>query len=723
MGDGDPHQGGTIIEDPFAAPSCTHPAGGSGSTDRRYFINRELSWLAFHRRVLEEAQDATHPVLERVKFLAICGSNLDEFFMVRVSGIRRQMSEGAQELPPDGMSPAEEMAAIRSEVEPLVRAHAQCWSEELLPALRQSGIYIHRYRDLVPAERAQLCDYFDRIIMPALTPMAFDAARPFPFISSMSLNLGIIVRDQKGMEHGARLKVPVGLFPRFVRVPIASGGGQGKQEYHFVLLEDLIAENLGRLFPGMQVAASYPFRVTRNAEIEVVVDEASDLLTAIEMGVSTRRVGHPVRLETGGPVPGSMRDIFEKKLDLSPNDIYETDGPLALADLRELQDIDRPDLKDRPFIPAVPPVLENEVTAFSRLEKQDAMLYHPYDSMAPLVRLLREAARCPEVLAIKITLYRIDRDSPIIDTLLEARRNGKQVTAVVELKAKFDEKNNITYARNLERHGVHVVYGHEKLKIHAKLCLIVRRKGDRIVRYVHLSSGNYNTVTSRIYGDIGYITSDPDIGADATELFNALTGYAEQQTYRKLLVAPTTLKSGILERIEREILHQGEHGNGYIAMKLNGLLDPEIITALYRASEAGVAIALNVRGLCALRPGIPGVSENISVISIVGRFLEHARIYYFRNGGDEEILLGSSDLMPRNLKRRVEILFPVPNPAIRKELVKILNIHLGDTVKARRLLSDGTYERVTPKDGEPGIDSQQWLIEHRGEWHHGDGRA
>ncbi|MDK2974326.1 MAG: polyphosphate kinase [Methanofollis sp.] len=675
------------------------------------YINRELSWLSFNRRVLEEAADASHPLLERVKFLAICGSNLDEFFMARVSGLLRQAEEGALEMPPDGMTPAEQLAAIRTAVCGLYPAYARCWENELLPALRAAGVVIRRTADLEPSEKAALRQEFEESILPTLTPMAFDAARPFPFISSLALSLAVVVRDGEGSPCFARVKVPVSLFHRFY--PLRCGG----REYSCVFLEDLVAANLDLLFPGMEIDGAWPFRVTRDAEIEVQIEEGSDLLTAVEEGVAHRRTAEPVRLEVAAEMPSEIVDLLARHTNLRPEEVYVSPAPLALSDLWCLHGIDRPDLRDAPFLPAVPAVLDPPESAADRLRRQDLLLYHPYDSFVSVVRFLSWAARDPSVLAIKITLYRIGPDSPVLDALLTARENGKQVTVLVELKAKFDETENISWARTLERAGVHVVLGHPALKVHAKLCLIVMRHGDGILRLVHIGSGNYNAVTTRLYGDLSYITADPSIADDVSLLFNTLTGYARSPGYKKLLVAPESLKTGIISRIDREIDRHGERGDGHIAWKMNGLLDRDVIEALYGASRAGVRVDLNVRGLCALRPGVPGVSEHIRVLSIVGRFLEHARIYYFHNGGEPEVLLGSADMMPRNLKKRVEVLFPVPDRAIALEVKKIFDIHFADTVKGRWMQPDGAYIRAEPDGGTEPLSSQDRLIRERGVWH------
>jgi polyphosphate kinase len=472
------------------------------------------------------------------------------------------------------------------------------------------------------------------------------------------------------------------------------------------------------LFPGLDIVAAHPFRVTRDADQEIEEDEAADLLAMTEENVRLRHFGSAVRLEVDNAMPERIRDILVNNLRLAPYQVYTADGPTGMADLMELTRIDRPDLKDRPFQPTTPPALVGEASIFSVIKRRNILLYHPYDSFTPVVDFVHQAASDPDVLAIKQTLYRVGPNSPIVDALMEARENGKQVAVLVELKARFDEANNIVWARALESAGVHVVYGLVGLKTHAKICLVVRRERDGITRYVHMATGNYNGVTARIYTDIGYFTSDPIIGAEASRLFNALTGYTGKDEYKKLLVAPETMRQQILARVEREIEQHQQHKDGYMAFKVNALVDKPCIQALYRASQAGVKIDLQVRGMCCLRPGLPGVSENITVTSIVGRFLEHSRIFYFRNGGQEEILLGSADLMPRNLDGRVEALFPVEDPRLRDTLRDhILGTHLKDTVQARRLLSDGRYERVRPKGDDPGLNSQLWMLEHRGIWH------
>ncbi|MBN1953839.1 MAG: polyphosphate kinase 1 [Anaerolineae bacterium] len=695
--------------------------------DPRLYINRELSWIQFNKRVLEEALDKRHPLLERVKFLSIFSSNLDEFFMIRVSGLRRQLAAGALEAPPDGMTPAEQLAAIRRKLMPLLAKHAGCWYNDLRPKLQAEGINVLSYDELKRRQRKLLRRHFEQEIYPSLTPLAFDPGHPFPHISNLSINLAVVVNDPQYGERFARLKVP-GVFPRLLRIPseetaedYESLGLAQVMTNNFVWLEEVIAANLDLLFPGLEIVAAYPFRVTRDADPEIEEDEASDLLLAIEESVRMRHFGSAVRLEVDTDMPERVRSILISNLQLAPYQVYTVQAPIGKADLMELTKVNRPDLKDAPFLPAVPPPLTTEESIFSVIKRYNILLYHPYDSFGPVVDFIREAARDPDVLAIKQTLYRVGPNSPVVAALMEARENGKQVAVLVELKARFDEENNIVWARALERVGVHVVYGLVGLKIHAKLLLVVRREQDGIARYVHMSTGNYNAVTARLYSDIGFFTSDPHIGADVSDLFNALTGYSTKQEYRKLLVAPGKMRQNLIDRIEREIERQRQHGDGYLAFKMNSLVDKKCIQALYRASQAGVKTDLQVRGICCLRPGVPGVSDNITVTSIVGRFLEHPRIYYFRNGGEDEVLLGSADLMPRNLDRRMEQLFPIEDPGLKESLYQhILQVHLRDNMQARRLLLDGSYERVQPPEGEPELDSQAWMIEHRGLWNEED---
>jgi len=695
--------------------------------DPKLYINRELSRLQFDDRVLEEAMDENHPLLERVKFASIFASNLDEFFMIRVSGLRRQLAAKVLEPPPDGMTPAEQLAAIREQLLPMLETHSECWHKDLCPKLQEAGIEVLNYDELKRKQRKLLRQYFEREIFPALTPLAFDPGHPFPHISNLSINLAVVIDDPSHGERFARLKVPR-MFPRLLRIPseeraddYESLGLIEEASPNFVWLEEVIAANLNMLFPGLEVVAAYPFRVTRDADPEIEEDEASDLLLAIEESVRLRQFGSAVRLEVEPSMPDRIRDILVSNLGLAPYQVFTKSAPLGMADLMELTKINRPELTDTPFSPAIPPPISPGENIFFAIRQQDSLLYHPYDSFTPVVDFIRQAARDPDVLAIKQTLYRVGPNSPVVAALMRARERGKQVAVLVELKARFDEESNIGWARALERAGVHVAYGLVGLKTHAKLLMVVRREGDGITRYIHMSTGNYNDVTARLYTDIGFFTIDPDIGADVADLFNALTGYSLKQEYRKLLVAPKRMREQIVARIDREIERHKKHGDGYLAFKMNALSDKECIKALYRASQAGVKIDLQVRSICCLRPGVRELSENITVTSIVGRFLEHPRIYYFRNGGDEEILLGSADLMPRNLDRRVEQLFPIEDPQL-KESVRdqILFVHLKDNMQARRMLSDGSYERVQPQEGEPELNSQLWMIEHRGLWNEED---
>ncbi len=685
----------------------------------KLFINREVSWISLNRRIFQEAQDCTQPLFERVKFLAICGSNLDEFFMVRISGLRRQIIRGALEIPADGMTPAEQISQTRKEILSLIEDYYECWNDDIRPALDAKGISIKKFDNLGKKQRSTLRTYFKNQILPTLTPLAMDIAHPFPFISNLSINLAIIVKDPKKGEKHARVKVPTDLFPRFIPVVLEGEIKESTDSSQiFVMLEDLIAANLDLLFPGLEIVAVYPFRVSRDAEIEISLDQASDLLTAIEESIETRRIGLPIRLEVDKSMPEKLRHLFMNNLGLTNEFVYQTAGPLAMVDFWQLLRIDRPDLKDTPFLPYTPPDLKEEKKILTALMQRDYLFYYPYDSFTVMVNLLKQAAVDPNVLAIKLTMYRIAKKSPIIDALMEARQHGKGVTVLVELKAKFDEENNINWARALEHAGVHVVYGLEDLKVHAKLCLIVKREAEKIIRYAIIATGNFNEVTSRIYADLAYYTTNPEITTEVADLFNSLTGYSQKEDYQKLLVAPKTLRRELLKRVYREIESHKKTGKGYMALKMNGLVDTQMIQALYQASMAGVKIDLNVRGLCCLRPGIPGVSENISQISIIGRFLEHARIYYFHNGGEDEVIIGSADWMPRNLNKRVEVLLTIPDPCIKKAILEhIMNVHLLDTVKARRLFADGTEERVKPQEGQDPLNSQEWLINIRGVWH------
>ena len=688
--------------------------------DPSLYINRELAWVRFNRHVLDEALDPTHPLLERVKFLSIFSNNLDEFFMVRVSGLQRQLAKGVRKFPADGMTPAQQLDGIQEALLPELEIAYNCWHDDILPKLAQRGVHIHAYRDIDEHQKAVMHRFFVNEVFPVLTPLAFDSAHPFPFISNLSLNLAIIVKDTNNKEFFARVKVPTNLFSRLIRIPDEDGNCRNNQNIHFVYLEEIIAAHLDMLFPGLETVASFPFRITRDADPEIVVDDASDLLTTVEEIMEQRVHGNPVRIEVECSMHDNICHMFEKKLEVTSAMIHRVSHPVGMADLMQLLSLDRPDLKDPPFTPSLPADLVEGRDIFSAIRHHDILLYHPYDSFTPVVNFIRQAAQDPDVLAIKITLYRVGPNSPIVKALMEARENGKAVAALIELKARFDEENNIGWARALEGEGVHVVYGVVGLKVHSKLCMVVRREKDGIRRYMHLGTGNYNASTSRIYTDMGLLTCDRQIGEDVANLFNFLTGYARIERYLKLLVAPVTLRKSILSMIDREIASHQKNGDGHLIFKMNALVDPICIAALYRASQAGVKVELQVRGICCLRPKIPGISENIEVTSIVGRFLEHARVYYFHNGGNREVYVGSADLMPRNLDRRVEVIFPVQNAAIRDAIIeKILPVQLADTVKMRVLQSDGTYLRRTPLQGTEPLNAQSWFVEHSGCWYNG----
>jgi polyphosphate kinase len=665
---------------------------------------------------LEEAQDETVPLLERVKFLSIVGSNLDEFFMVRVAGLKRQVEKGVVECGPDGMSPSAQLAAIRERVTALFQAAHECWQGQILPSLSEAGIEVIEYSQLGTRQRSALNKYFREALFPTLTPLAFDPGRPFPHISNLSLNLAVLIRDKEGVEHFARVKIPNSI-PQLVAVeaaPPKSARSKRPAGQCFVWLEQLVVANLAMLFPGMKILEAHPFHVTRDADTAIQELEAADLLESVEEGVWQRRFADVIRLEVNQAMPESVLQILMENLEVKPDDVYQLNGPLALVRLRQIAALDRPELRDPGFLPGTPAALQPEEDGediFAAIRRQDILLHHPFNSFQPVLSFLQQAARDPAVLAIKITLYRVGKNAPVVETLLEAVENDKQVAVLVELKARFDEESNIEWARALEREGVHVVYGLQGLKVHCKTALVVRQEGNVIRRYAHLSTGNYNTITSQLYTDFGMFTCDEEIGADCTDLFNYLTGYSAKAEYRKLLVAPIDLREHLERMIQREIEQQRRGERGHLIFKMNALVDKRAIQLLYEASKAGVQVDLLVRGICCLRPGLKGVSENIRVISIVGRFLEHSRIYYFRNAGEEEIYLGSADLMPRNLNRRVEVVFPVRDPRlIRHFRDEVLATYLSDAVKARHMQSDGSYLRSPRRAGQEAVNSQQHFI-------------
>ncbi len=684
------------------------PSGGQPDLyDEKYYINRELSWLEFNRRCLAEAEDRTNPLLERVKFLAICFGNMDEFFMIRVPGIISRTPIPGPDY--SGVEFPVLLDKVSKLVQDLVGEYSSCWSD-LRTELEAKGISVRKVEDLNPDQQAWVARFYHERVHALLTPLALDVSHPFPFISNNSLNIAAKLVNAAGDKLYARVKVPVGTLPRFVQVPSSKG-------LVMVMLEDIIETHISALFPTLEVEGAYVFRVTRNADVKVTIDEACDFMTAVEESLEDRDIGFPVRMVVESTMPTEMVRLFSKNLNLMPAQVHRTDA-IMMVDLWQLVGLDYPKLKDKPFDPYVPPELAEGMDIFEAIKSRDWILYHPYESFSTIVRFISAAAEDPYVQSIKICLYRIGKDPTMIRALKRARENGKTVSVLMELRAKFDESNNILWARELEKIGVHVVYGPVDLKVHSKLLQVVRLEGDHLVRYTHMSSGNYNTSSAKQYADISFLTVNPEIGEDVGELFNALTGFFGPRMYKRLLVAPLTLKSSLIAKIEREIEVHKRAGNGYIAMKANGLIDSDIIATLYKASIAGVRIDLNIRGLCCLRPGVPGVSENIRVTSIVDRFLEHSRIYYFENGGDPEMYMGSSDMMPRNLLARVEILFPVLDREM-MALIRddILGIHLKDNVKARALQPDGSYELVRRAPGEKKVRSQKWMIDHRGIWH------
>jgi len=684
--------------------------------DPSLYINRELSWLSFNERCLAEALDPDVALLERVRFLAIFSNNLDEYYMVRVSGLKDQVTAGVVETPPDGLTPQQQLAAIRERVLPMLHEERRVFHEDILPKLAEAGVNILELGQWTNAQRTMLRRYFEVEVYPVLTPLAVDPGRPFPHISNLSLNLAVMMEDEAGNKRFARVKVP-NVLPRLIDLNdvqrVYDQGTEIPTVQNFIWLEDLISANLDLLFPGMRVTATGAFRITRNSDTEISEEEAEDLLETVEESVRQRRFGQVVRMTIVDSMPEPMREILMYNLELEPEDVIQLRAPLGMSDLFALANVDMPLLKAPPYIPQRPSGLPPGEDIFTAIRHQDILIHRPYDSFLPVVEFFQQAAEDPQVLAIKTTLYRTGSNSPIIEALLAAQENAKQVAVLVELKARFDEENNIGWARQLEASGVHVVYGLLGLKTHAKIALVVRKEADGMRRYVHLSTGNYNSSTARIYTDLCMFTCRDDIAADASELFNRLTGYSNHTNYRKLLVAPEHLRSQMLALIQREIDHALAGRDAHLIFKMNALVDAEMIQMLYKASIAGVRVDLLVRGICCLRPGIPGISDNIRVTCLIGRFLEHARIYYFRNNNDPQVYLGSADLMPRNLNSRVEALFPVESQPLRQRIIdEILAIEMADNVKARELRADGTYQRLTPAPGEPAIESQRWFMEH-----------
>ena len=673
------------------------------------FINRELSWLEFNRRVLEEAQDASQPLLERVKFQSIFSSNLDEFFEIRVAGIKQQIDSGSTDVGPDDLTPNQVFQSITKTVHELVETQYALWNEQIVPLLAHNGIRFHRVHNLKGESADWAYQYFRNEIFPVLTPLAVDASHPFPQVLNKSHNL--LVRARRPDEEEplyAIVQVPR-VAPRLIALPRAGE----KAPWDYILLSDLVKEHVAELFPGMTLEGVHAFRITRNGDLYIDDEEADNLLRTIEQELRRRNKGNAVRLEVNADCPLDFQLFLLDRFNLTDADLYLLDGPISMTHMMRLLDNEAfAKLKDRPFFPAHDPSLPAGCDVWERLRHDDILLHHPYEPFEDLVSFIEKAASDPKVLAIKMTLYRTSGDSPIVAALEEAAANGKQVTAIVELKARFDEANNILWARKLEEAGVHVVYGVVGLKTHCKMLLIVRRDEDRIRQYAHLSTGNYHPRTARIYTDLGLLTSNPELTQEVATLFNTLTGLAEYPGFKKLMVSPFDLALRFKKLIERERDHALNGKPARIIAKLNSLVDETLIAALYEASCAGVRIELIVRGICCLRPGVPGVSENIRVISIVGRFLEHSRVFYFSNNGHPAVYLGSADWMPRNLYRRVEIAFPIEHPALRKDVMQdILPAYLGDRVKARELQPDGSYVRVKPKPGEEHSQAQLYFRE------------
>ncbi len=659
--------------------------------DPKYYYNRELSWLKFDYRILSEARDKNNPLFERLKFLSITASNLDEFFMVRVASLKDMVHAGYEKEDIAGMTPKKQLAAINEDTHELVSLQYSTYNRSLVPLLKQNGIHMIPHHEALTKKQAAFVDrYFEDNVYPVLTPMAVDSSRPFPLIRNKSLNLGALVR-KKGEKDAevefATVQVP-GVLPRVVEIP-------DEEERVFIFLEEIIERNIEKLFLNYDVLCIHPFRIMRNADLSIGEDEAEDLLKEIEKQLKKRQWGEAIRLEVEEGIEKRLLKIIRKELKISEEDIYYINGPLDLTVLMKLYGVDGFDfLKEEKFTPQPVPELPADCDIFEEIRKRDILLHHPYQTFTPVVDFIKKASRDPQVLAIKQTLYRVSGNSPIIAALAQAAENGKQVSVLVELKARFDEENNIVWAKMLEKAGCHVIYGLLGLKTHSKITLVVRKEEDGIRRYVHLGTGNYNDATAKLYTDMGLLTCREDIGEDATAVFNMLSGYSEPRTWNKLSLAPLWMKDRFLYLIQREIKYAKEGTEARIVAKMNSLCDRQIISALYEASAAGVKIDLIVRGICCLKTGIPDVSENITVRSIVGTFLEHSRIFYFENGGDGEYYMASADWMPRNLNRRVEILFPIEQPDLKEKTAHVLECLLQDNLKAQILQPDGTYEKV-----------------------------
>jgi polyphosphate kinase len=685
--------------------------------DPKNFFNRDLSWIEFNRRVLEEALDDELPLLEKVKFLSIFYSNLDEFYMIRVAGLKDQVAANVLEPTIDGLTPTEQLQKIEKTLQPILNDALNLWQNKIVPALKEQHIIVAEYHEFSDQEREYLTEYFKKEIFPVLTPLAFDPGRPFPYISNLSLSLAILVKKPNGENHFARVKVP-SIFPRLLQVdhiiePNKKNTVNRQFSAKFIWMADLIKGNLPLLFPGMEVLEAHRFRITRDTDIELQEDEADDLLSVIEQNIRQRRFGSVVRLEVASRMPDFMLETLMENLQIKKEDVDIVDGPLGLSDIMVLYDLALHQMKVKPYYPVLPKTFEDEEDIFSVIKQKDILLHHPYHSFTPVIDFIKQAAKDPDVLAIKQTLYRVGATSPVIEYLIEAAERGKQVAVLVELKARFDEENNIFWARELEKVGVHVVYGLVGLKTHAKMTLVVRKESDGVNRYVHLSTGNYNATTAKLYTDLGFFTCDKDICTDITDLFNYLTGYSKQTEFKKLIVAPINMREAFLSLILREIENAKAGRKAHIILKLNSLVDPTLIAALYEASNSGIKVDLIIRGICCLVPGVEGLSENIKVVSIVGRYLEHSRVLYLYNNGNEDIYLSSADFMQRNLDRRVEIAFPVEDPRLKSELMRtLIRVSLRDNTKSKQLISDMSYIRVDGRSNSRKINSQEWLMEH-----------
>ena len=690
------------------------------------YIDRDYSWLYFNDRVMEEALDDSNPLLERIRFLSIFASNLDEYYMVRIPTVHKSVLEESMNLDSENRSYSE-MQKIYAELPIMLSNMENCWINILMPELKKANIHVLNYSELADYQTEYVDKYFKKNIFPLLTPLAYDSSHPFPYITNQSINLAVIISDDAYGRVFARMKIPSNIR-RLIPVPskedLKSGntaenmesGQSGK--FNFVWADDVIISNLDLVFPGQTIIEAHAFRITRDGDLGLDADGDYNLMKTIEKKSGAKYFGSPLRLEINEGMSDYVLKILMENLKLRSSQVEALKSPVGLSSLSEICDVARPDLKYPPFSSTkkeyLKPTKKNSI--FSKIKKKDVLIYRPYDSFESVIDFVQEASVDPNVVAVKITLYRVDKKSKIIQYLKDAADNGKQVVVLIELKARFDEENNVAKAKELEHANIHVVYGVPHLKTHAKICMVLRQEGDDIVPYVHMSTGNYNAATAKIYTDFEYFSADPVLGQDAVDFFNALTGYSRKRNYNKLLVAPSMMRSELIHRIRREVENHQQNGNGYMLFKLNSLVDPECIKELYHASMAGVKVDLQIRGICCLRPQIPGISENIHVTSIVGRFLEHSRVYYFYNNGDEEMYLGSADLMERNLDRRVEILFPVNKEYLRKIKDVILKKHLDDNVKLRIGLPDGSFKKKGRTDDEEPLDSQIWMMEHQVDW-------